>query len=179
MSALARMIDQAIGEVIAEHPKLFAEKSVEKTRKLLVRKIMKTLTAPQSESYDPHDIAMQSSAGESVAADDPRALAYCQLRIVAGAVAPFRSSGDQVYLPREGDVSAVRPFADLPPKKQWPFISDRAQLTAWREFFDETLPDVSRRSIMETRDGQHGAFLPWLWPPSKLGKVYEAPGAAA
>lgn len=176
MSPLADIIDAAVVSVIEEHPKLFAAESAERARKLLLRKIMKTLTGPKSseeaEAQQTPETPPPQPTAETIRYDDPRAIAYCNLRSVAGAVRPLRI-GEQVYMPPESLAECVKAFGDIPPKEVWQFITDRRQLQAWREFFDETLPGVSRRDIVETRDGVIGALLPWPWPPSKTGKIYD------
>jgi len=176
MSALAKMIDAAVVSVIEEHPKLFAANSAERARKLVVRRIMKSLTGPQDDEADepaqPTADQAVAPAAETVKFDDPRAIAYCNLRIVAGAVRPLRI-GDSVYLPAEATSECVRAFLELAPRSEWIFVTDRRQLQAWREFFDETLPGVSRRDVVEKRADATGALLPWPWPPSKTGKIYD------
>lgn len=174
--ALAKMIETAVVEVVDEHPKLFAANSADRAKKLIIRRIMKTLVGPKPESESdekPDSLAPTARAAETVRHDDPRAIAYCNLRKVAGAVRPIRI-GENVYLPPEADAECVKAFLDLPELPKWPLIHDKAKLQAWREFFDETLPGISRRDIMmKTSDGAIGAVLPWLWPPSKTGKTYE------
>lgn len=183
MSALAKMIDEAVLSVIDEHPKLFAANSAERARKLIVRRIMKSLTGPKSEGEEqeqPAEATPSAPTAETVRYDDPRAVAYCNLRAIAGAVRPLRV-GENYYLPPDARAECVKPFGDLPANGTWHFVIDRRQLQAWREFFDETMPGVPRRDITEMRDGVLGAPLPWPWPPSKTGKTYLPPaeGVAA
>jgi hypothetical protein len=180
MSALSAIIESAVGGVIAEHPKLFDPKQRERAQKLLVREIMKSLTRePKGEVDDgaapapaPAETAPQI---EIVARTDARAKAYCALCEIAGAPAPHAASGGSICIPSEGLTARAQAFAELPPEKSWPFVTERPQLAAWFEFFDDVLPHKRRREIMEVRAGKQGVSLPWPWPPSKIGKVYEAP----
>lgn len=182
MGALSTIIDGAVGTVIAEHPKLFNPESKERTQKLLVREIMKSLVKePRVDGDETPQPPIQEPTGgarELTPATDERAIAYCHMRAIAGAVAPSRYGGDRIYIPPEGDTAAVRAFANLPERKNWSFITNRAQLTAWLEFFDAALPDVPRRKIFENREGLSGVDLPWPWPPSKTGKIYDHPPVA-
>jgi len=172
LSALSEIIGSAIGTVIAEHPKLFAEKTGERAQKLLVREIMKSLT--REPKADETGEADDGETLRTVPASDPRAIAYRNLREAAGAPAGQRFAGDTVYIPAESDTPAVHAFAVMPDKSAWEFITERRQLIAWLEFFDGVLPNVARRSIVSTRGSVQGATLPWPWPPSKTGKIYEA-----
>lgn len=173
---LAKTVEAAVTSVIEEHPKLFAANSAERARKLIVRRIMRSLVGPRSDGdgESPADPPATVSAPppETVRYDDPRAIAYVKLRDVAGAVKPIRL-GENLYLPSEAFADCIKPFAELPPNGSWKFVTDRRQLQAWREFFDETLPGISRRDITYLEDGVLGAALPWPWPPSKTGKIYD------
>lgn len=177
MSALGDVIDGAVASVIADHPKLFNLQTKDRARKMIVREVIKSLVREVRDVGDEQAPASAAKTiGTLITADDPRAIAYCNLRKIAGAVLPLYHGTGQIYFPPESDTTAVRTFAELPPRKGWQFISDRRQLTAWSEFFEEALPGVSRRQITETHDGVLGAYLPWPWPPSKTGKIYE-PGS--
>ena len=46
MNVLRALIDKAVADAIAEHPKLFAPKAAEKARGIFVRKIMATFNEP-------------------------------------------------------------------------------------------------------------------------------------
>lgn len=179
MSALSAIIDTAVSTVIAEHPKLFDPKQKERVQKVLTREIVRSLTREQKTDVDDESTPVPESAPvvETVAGNDPRAIAYTALRSVAGAVTPMRLSGGAIYLPPEGATAQVGAFANLPPREKWEFITDVNQIAAWFEFFNDALPNVRRRDITETRNGIVGALLPWPWPPSKTGKVY-MPGEA-
>lgn len=177
MSALSTIIDAAVGSVISEHPKLFNPQGKERTQKLLVREIVRSLVRESRGEDDPTATAPPSDPPTivTIPASDERAIAYCRLRSIAGAPAPLHHGGDCIYIPPESNTTAVRTFAGVPERKEWPFVIDRRQLTAWLEFFDEALPGISRRKIFETRDGLTGVDLPWRWPPSKAGKIYDHP----
>jgi hypothetical protein len=174
MSALGSIIDAAVASVISEHPKLFNPQGKERAQKVLVREILKLLVREPRDGTS-NETQPDNPIAELTSADDPRAVAYCRLRELAGAVRPMTFGQGQIYLPVESNTAAVRAFAELPPQQEWLFITDRRQLTAWREFFDETLPNVSRREITAARGDAVGAQLPWCWPPSKTGKLYAAP----
>jgi hypothetical protein len=76
-------------------------------------------------------------------------------------------------LPREAAGPEVLPFAKMPSRDKWLFVTDLPQMTAWREFFEATLPTLARRPFGEQQAGETGVWVPWPWPPSKTGKVYE------
>jgi hypothetical protein len=176
MSALGEIVDAAVASVIAEHPNLFNPQGKTRAHKTLSREIMKALTGKRpGDGGDQPAQVTDDKPGELIAADDPRAIAYANLRQVAGAIPAQRING-QIWLPRQGDSTAVATFSDLPPRWAWEFYSDHRQLTAWAEFFAATLPSVARRETRVTRDGVTGLELPWPWPPSKTGKIYE-PGS--
>jgi hypothetical protein len=177
MSALSTLIESAVSASLAEHTKLFDPKNRERAQKVLVRDIMKALTRePRGEGEEqPADIAPSVPAlPERLPATDDRVKAYCNLRSLAGVAQPQRFSGGDIYLPPEGDTAAVRAFGNgMPSRDEWIFVTERAQISAWLEFFDANLPNMPRRRTDETRDGVVGYLLPWPWPPSKTGKVYE------
>ncbi|MEI9804075.1 MAG: hypothetical protein WDN48_05925 [Pseudolabrys sp.] len=166
MSMLSTIIDTAVAAVVAEHPKLFEPKSIDRAQKLLTREIVKSLTREPRGDGEAAPAAAGPASFERVTADDERGIAYCNLRAIAGELAkPTRASNGDIYLPAEAAGPEVLPFAKLPPREQWAVITDLAQLTAWREFFDATLPNLARRPF--------AGVAPWPWPPSKAGKVYE------
>jgi len=175
MSALGHLIDSAVATAISEHPKLFDPKQVEKAQRILVREIMKSLVRePNKDGEEAGKDEATPATTQFVPADDPRALGYTALRSVAGALAPRRMGDGSVYVPAQAQGECVKAFAVMSPRSEWPFVSDRRQLIAWREFFSEILPDVTRRDISETKNGVVGAHLPWVWPPSKTGRTYDS-----
>jgi hypothetical protein len=174
MSLLSAAVDDAVGSVIAENPKLFAAHAGEKAQAALTRAIMKKLVRearPEEGERPPEPTA----AAQLIPADDPRAVAYCGLRRLAGDVPPQVTAGGAIYLPPEADTAQVRALNDTPPRADWPFVTG-GHLAAWLDFFDAALIARSRRKITETKNGHTGAYLPWPWPPSKDGKTY-APAA--
>jgi hypothetical protein len=174
MSALGTIIEHAVSTVIAEHPKLFEAKSIERAQKLLSREIMKSLTRDPRGDGDAAATETAPEPYERITASDERGIAYCNLRIAARALAaPTRLAGGDLYLPLEASGPEVQPFAKMPPRDQWLFVTDLPQMTAWREFFDATLPTLARRPFGEVVGGDTGVWVPWPWPPSKTGKVYE------
>jgi len=178
MSALGTLINDAVATAIAAHPKLFASESAERAQKVLTREIIKSLTKePKTadeggEPTSPVEAPPAPALPQRVSAKDDRVTAYVNLRTLAGAVQPTRLTGGDIYLPPEADTAAVRAFAELPQREKWLFVSGREQLAAWLEFFDVLLPNAARRQITVTVDTKVGAYLPWPWPPSKLGKTY-------
>lgn len=176
MSALSTIIAAAVADAVAANAKLFDPKKIERAPEVLTRAITKALTRePKTDGEDAAAAASETPpAGGPVSADDPRAKAYAALRKLAGAVAPMQIGGGVTYVPPEADTPAVAAFADMPPRERWLFVTSRANLTAWAEFFDATIPNLARRQITETHGGAAGIFLPWPWPPSKTGKVYTA-----
>jgi hypothetical protein len=169
MNTLATIIDCAVAAVIAEHPKLFDPKMTERAQKTLTREIMRTLTRSPGEEAKPEP-APEPEPFERVKAADERGLAYVNLRIASRALSPqpIRLAGGDIMLPREASGPEVQPFAKMPPKEQWVLVTEAAPLAAWRDFFVATLPNLERRPF-----GDNGVMMPWPWPPSKTGKIYE------
>jgi len=177
MSALSAIIESAVGGVIAEHPKLFDPKQRDRAQKLLVREIMKSLTREPKGDGETDEAPAPTQADtvpqiEIVPSSDTRAKAYRALCEIAGAPAPISASGGSICIPPEGLTVRAQAFAELPPEKDWPFVTDGHQRAAWFGFFEEVLPNKRRRDITEVRAGAAGIVVPWLWPPSKLGTVY-------
>lgn len=171
MNTLGTIIDGAVAAVIAEHPKLFDPKAIERAQRVLTREIMRSLTrtAGDGDAAKP-EMPAEPEPFERVLAADERGIAYVNLRIVARALSPQpqRLAGGDIMLPREAAGPEVQPFAKLPPREQWVPVTETAPLAAWREFFDATLPNLARRPFADT-----GVIMPWPWPPSKAGKIYE------
>lgn len=169
MNTLATIIDGAVATVIAEHPKLFDPKAIERAQRVITREIMRTLTRAPGDEARPEP-APEAAPFERVPADDERGKAYVNLRIVARALSPQpqRLAGGDILLPREASGPEVLPFAKMPERSQWVPVTEVAALAAWRDFFDATLPNLARRPFGDT-----GVLMPWPWPPSKTGKIYE------
>lgn len=177
MNTLATIIDSAVATAIAEHPKLFDPKAVDRAQRVLTREIMRSLTRAPGADGEPAkpETPPEPEPFELIRGTDERATAYINLRIAARALSPQpqRQAGGDIYLPREASGPEVMPFAKMPPREQWLFVTEFSPMTAWREFFDATLPNLARRPFGEKRGDVTGVFVPWPWPPSKTGKVYE------
>jgi len=171
VNTLATIIDSAIAAVIAEHPKLFEPKAVEggKTQRVITREIMRTLTRAPGEEAKP-ETPPEPEPFERILAADVRVTAYINLRIASRALSPqpIRLAGGDIMLPREASGPEVLAFAKMPPKERWVHVTELAPLAAWRDLFAATLPNLERRPF-----GDNGVMMPWPWPPSKTGKIYE------
>ena len=176
MNVLRALIDKAVADAIAEHPKLFAPKAAEKARGIFVRKIMATFNEPAEES------TAETSPDEApfIFADPQsrEARGYKNLRLIAGASPPRVDSAGRVIILRAAYRESVFALADIGSASQWAFLTETRRITAWREFFNETLPDTVRRSIQIERNGQAGILVPDYWPPSVTGMRYQTPEAA-
>lgn len=109
-----------------------------------------------------------------VQTDSVEARAYCNLRSLGGAARPVSASDGTLSLPHSLAPDELA-FADLPTRSMWQFVIDRNQLGAWLGFFDDHLKGITRRVIVEDRNGARGFLAPWPWPPNKDGKVTEWP----
>lgn len=173
MNVLRAIITAAVGNAIAEHPKYFTERGHEKAQAAIVRKIMSALrdddgtegpTPPPPAAEPPFVLADP---------DSREAKGYINLRRIAGAVDAKRVGDGKIVIRREAYCEAVFALADTPPREQWLFLTEPPQVKAWLELFRETLPDTGRRSLFEPRGAQSGIVMPYAWPPSKAGKVYD------
>lgn len=170
MSGIRPMIDAAVASAIAEHPKYFTELGLanERARTVIVRKIMAALRGdgvdkPAAES----SVSSALPVPISVEPQSREGRAYANLRRLAGASTPFLMGTGQYSVPPSAACEAVYALAALPDKSHWTPIT-HAQMGAWGEFFRETLPNAPRRPM--TADQR----MPWPWPPSATGKVYDA-----
>lgn len=174
MTGIRPMIETAVAAVIAEHPKYFTERGLEKAQNAITRKIMSALVprdgataAEQPPPTEPADLAPL--------AVDPKSRegrAYANLRMLAGAAPPFRMGDGTWSIPPAAQREAVYAMADLPSQDEWEFLTERKHVGAWLEFFNETLPTTARKPISQDRVGATGIVMPWPWPPSKDGKTY-------
>lgn len=172
MTPLSAIITAAVADAVAGNPKLFDPKKIERAADVLSRDIVRALTRATKE--DVHEAAPEADrpAYEVIPADDPRAIAYDKLRLIAGCFArPTKSASGGIYVPSAANTAAVIALASAPPRRDWRPVS-RPQQTAWREFFDRVLGDASRHPVGDTTP------LPWPWPPSKDGKLYLLEAAA-
>lgn len=181
MNIIRAAIDNAVADVIAAHPSYFTDKGQEKGRALIVRKIMAALHAGGDDKSDEPEERVAELPPPFVLADphSREARGYINLRRIAGALPPRRDGDGRVIITRASYCEAVFALADLPPEDAWPFLTEAKMIGAWMEFFRGTLLDISRRSIIQTRDGANGIFMPAYWPPSKEGRVYDQPEVAA
>jgi hypothetical protein len=176
VSIIRALVDTAVAEVIAEHPKWFSDKGKESARREITRKIM---AAFREGGSDKEPDAPEPTIAPKHLMVEPTTTAgrgYINLRHIAGAVAPTRVN-NQLVVPQAAYCEAVFAFADLPP--QLVFVTARNQIGAWMEFFAEHLPGVARRPIRTECNMESGIWVPWLWPPAKDGKVYEPDEVAA
>jgi hypothetical protein len=175
MTGIRPIIEHAVASAIAEHPKYFTERGLEKAQAAITRKVMAALFRSDSESGADAGAPPAPPAEVGPLSVDPKSAegrAYINLRSLAGASAPFRMQDGNISLPPEAQKPAVYALADLP-ALPWPFITDRQQTGAWMEFLADALPKgVARKPIQTTRDGVAGISMPWPWPPSVTGKVY-------
>lgn len=170
---LRAIIDAAVADAMAEHPKYFTPKGHEHARTVIVRKIMAAFRGDGSDK--PDDTAADHPASPQPLLVEPHsreAIAFSNLRQIAGATTPFRLGDGRLSINAEAACPAVFALADLPLKSQWLFLTAPRNVGAWQEFFRDTLPGVARRPIHEHRGTEVGLLMPWPWPPTKDGKVY-------
>lgn len=182
MTTFRAIIDAAVAEAMAEHPKYFTPKGMEHARAVIVRKIMATLRADAKGEAAPasSDDVLPSPPVSTLADPQSREARACRnLRDAAGAVSPPRSGDGRVIINPEALAPAALAFADCPPREAWLFISSPQKICAWSEFFRDTLPGIPKKPIAIVREGQSGILVPWPWPPAKDGKTYSVNEAAA
>lgn len=174
MSGIRPIIENAVALAIAEHPKYFTERGIEKAQTAIVRKVMAALVPRSGMDDAGADPAPPAEPVELVPlAVDPKSRegrAYTALRALAGAAAPFRMGDGTISIPITAQGERVWAFADAPAEHG--FVTDKQQIGAWMEFFGETLPTTARRPITIERNGTSGILVPWPYPPSVTGKVY-------
>lgn len=187
MSILRNLVDQAIAEVVADHPKYFTPRGLESARRAMLQKIMAALRDSIGAKADAEQQPAPPPAPElpqpmSVDRGSREGRAFAMLCKAAGAVAPFVTSDGKVIVPAEAATAAVWAFADAPAREQWVFVSDRRAIGAWQEFFRDSLPGIARREIcgVDTTTNEWGLWAPWPWPPRTDGTLSprELPGAA-
>lgn len=184
MSGIRPIIEGAVADVLAEHPKYFTERGMEKAQAALVRKIMAALRgdAPDKAATETPAALDEPEAPKHPLAVEPTSRegrAYSNLCALSGALAPFRMGDGKFSLPVEANCPAVMALADLPPKSDWLFLTEHKQIGAWTEFFRQSLPMAARRPITEKRGDATGILMPWPWPPSVTGKIYTVEHEAA
>lgn len=164
--SIRTLVDSAVADVIAEHPKYFSTRGLESARPALVQKIMKAFREDMKEhTQEPEQ--SQTVAGiptaQSVYRTSREGIAYTWLRMVGGAVTPFESNG-RILVPAEAAIPAVWAFADVPKRELWGTPTDRRQIAAWLNFLKTTLPGIPRRDV--------NLCVPWPWPPNKDGSIH-------
>lgn len=176
MTGLRPIIDCAVADAMAAHPKYFTPKGHEHARDVIVRRIMAAIRGDgPSKSPDETEATTPSTPQPvSVEPTTREGRSYAVLCNLAGAVAPFRMGDGRIAIPPDANNARVFALSDLPPRSRWLFLSDHRQIAAWNEFFRETLPQAARRPIVERRGDQSGILMPWPWPPRRDGATYDA-----
>jgi len=165
------IIESAVATAVAKHPKYFTPRGLEKAPAAIVREIM---AAFRGDDDSGAEIPAPEKPYVLVDQNSREARGYAMLRHIAGATPPRPMSDGCMMILRSACNEAVFTLANVPPSDQWPFVRDVAQINAWMEFFNASLPDVPRRAIADPR----GIRVPGYWPPSKAGKLYLTEEAA-
>lgn len=175
MNVIRSIVDSAVTEAVAAHPKYFTPQGREKAAPMLVRKIMAAFNGPGEEPAE-----RPSSKTSFFYADpkSPEARGYVNLRRIAGALPPRYASNGSVIVMASAFCPAVFALADLRSSETWPFLTDANKVQAWIDFFHKTLLDTARRQIIQTRNGVKGICMPGYWPPSAEGKMYDTAESA-
>lgn len=186
MTGIRPMIDAAVAQAIAEHPKYFTELALDnnRARTAIVRKIWAALRGDGAERGDGDSAAAPGPAVPpppqhlSARPDSREAKGYANLRRLAGAPPQFRAGDGSVFINADANSEAVFALETLPDESHWKFYSGR-NASAWLEFFGEKLPGITRKDIRQRRGDLTGIVMPYPWPPSKDGKIYHADEDAA
>ncbi|KQZ00886.1 hypothetical protein ASD45_08465 [Pseudolabrys sp. Root1462] len=168
MNPLSTIIAAAVADAVAANVRLFDPKKIERAPDALTRDIVKALTRSTKEGEAEAQTEAEDAPFEWLPADSRRAKAYVNLRIAAHCLSRAAEKDGLIYVPREADGPAMLAFADWTPAQGVIGISNVAQMTAWRDFYDRVLPNVARRPQ------GNSMTAPWPWPPSKEGKTYDA-----
>lgn len=176
MTGIRPMIDTAVADVLAEHPKYFTPKGHEHARTVIVRKIMAAIRGDGADKSSAEVSTPASTLPQPISIEPTsrEGRAYTALCNLAGAVAPFRMGDGRIAIPPDANNPRVFALSDLPPRSQWLFLTEHRQVAAWNEFFREMLPQAARRPIIEKRGDQSGILMPWPWPPRRDGGTYDA-----
>lgn len=176
MSGIRPIIDSAVVDVLAEHPKYFTPRGHEHARTVIVRKVMAAIRGDGAEK--PAEVAATSVRPQPLPVEPSsrEGRAYSNLCRLSGAVQPWKTGAGHFILPAESANEAVYALAELPDQTSWQFLTDRRQIGAWTEFFAESLPNAARRPIIHKRDDLSGILMPWPWPPGATGKIYSPDG---
>lgn len=178
MTGIRPIIESAIAASIAERPKYFTDRGIEKAQDFLTRKIMGALV-PRDGGDKPAELPPEPTTPVPITVDPKsrEGRAYTNLRALGGAVPPLRLGDGRISIPPPAQRESVYALADLPPQAEWKFVTEHRQIGAWLEFFSDTLTPAPRRKIEVERNGAHGLLMPWPWPPSKDGKIYTGEAA--
>lgn len=179
MTGIRPIIEHAVAAYIAEHPKQFSERGIEKAQNGLTRKIMAALMRSEGEAEPEPPAPPAELAPLAVDPKSREGRAFANLRMLSGAAPPFRMGDGTISIPVAAQRESVYALADLPKQEAWLFITDHRQTTAWLEFFDAILTGAARKSIRAERNGEIGIVMPWPWPPSVTGKIYAPEEAEA
>lgn len=176
MTGIRPIIDAAVADALAEHPKYFTPKGHEHARTVIVRKIMAAIRGDGADKASAEIASTASTLPQptSVEPTSREGRAYTALCQLAGAVAPFRMGDGRIAIPPDANKARVFALSDLPPRSHWLFLTEHRQVAAWNEFFREMLPQAARRPIIEKRGEQSGILMPWPWPPRRDGQTYDA-----
>jgi hypothetical protein len=172
MGILRTAIDGAVAEVVAQHPKYFTPRGLELARTVIVRKVMAALRDDGADKPTAEP-AEATAAILRVTPESREGRGYTNLRFIAGAVAPYRFGDGNIVINAPANCEAVYALAEMPPIEAWLFLTERDQMGAWYELFGEMLRGIACRVISQERDGKTGILMPWPWPPSVTGKIYD------
>lgn len=175
MTAMRTVIENAVAEIIAEHPKYFTPRGLEYAQATFTRKIAAALreslgiTSEKTETTTPA-AKIDKQPFQIVSESSREGRGYALLRQLAGAVRPI-ASGQNYVVNSEAFTPAVWALGDAPPPRDWVSITDKQQIGAWMEFFEKTLPSTSRRYILSQDKDRRALLVPWPWPPRADGAV--------
>lgn len=175
MSALRILIDNAITEVVNEHPKYFTPRGKEHIRATVLRKVMAafrdaTKENESGESRDESATQVIRDEGLFVDPESREGRAYATLCKAGGAVSPL-TIGGKYRIPACAAIRAVWAFADAPTYAHWLAIRDKSKMAAWLRFYSEVLAGVARSPIIVEVGFDRHLVAPWPWPPLKDGSL--------
>ncbi len=177
MSALRSLIDTAIAEVVAEHPKYFTPRGREHIRTTVTRKVMaafREATKENESGVETDESATRVTHDDAMYAEPQsrEGRAYANLCMAGHAVRPLEIRG-KFRIPFCAAIRAVWTFADAPAWQDWPTAYNPRQIAAWLRFLSETLAGVARRSVVVsgTENEPRAIRVPWPWPPCKDGSL--------
>lgn len=175
MNLIRQALDDAIAQAIAERPKYFTSKGLEHARAHILRHLLTALRGDAEKPAEAEETTLAPATPQplKVTPDSREARGYAVLRMAAGATEPHEVGG-YIYIPHTAASAAVFALADAPPRDAWLLVDDSQQVGAWSEMFRDTLPTVARREVRRRSLRNLPALLvPYPYPPSKTGKIYE------